>query len=86
MRRNESNLGYFLGGIAMGSLAAIFLAPESGADTRRYLRRQAVAGADYVKRRTDEISRNAAEAIDHGSRKIQSQMDSLAKSVAAVCR
>ena len=86
MYRNKLNLGYFLCGIAMGSLAAVFLAPKSGPEIRRYLRRRADAGADYVKRRADEISRNAADAIDRSSRKIQSQMDTLAKSVAAVYR
>ena len=86
MYRNESNLGYFLSGIATGAVAAVFLAPKSGADTRRYLRRRADAGADYIKRRADKISGNAVDVIDRGSRKIQSTMDALAKSVAAVCR
>ena len=38
MYRNQSRLGYLLGGIAVGSVVAVFLAPKSGPDTRRYLR------------------------------------------------
>ena len=82
MRGNESNLGYFLGGIAMGSVAAVFLAPKSGPQTRRYVRRR----AEYIKRRADEVGRNAADVIDRSSRAIHSQMDTIVKSVAAVCR
>ena len=82
MYRNQSNLGYFLGGIAMGSVAAVFLAPKSGRETRRILRRQ----ADSIKHRADEISRGAAEVIDLGSRTIQSRMKTITKAMAAVCR
>lgn len=82
MYRNQSHLGYLLGGIAVGSVAAIFLAPKSGRETRRYLRRR----ADYIKRRADEISKSAAEVIDLSSKTIQSQMNTITKAVAAVCR
>ena len=82
MYRYESNLSYFLGGIAMGSVAAIFLAPKSGRDTRRFLRRR----TDYMKRRTEEIGKSAAEVIDFSTRTIQSQMKALTKAVTAVCR
>ncbi len=86
MYKNQSNLGYLLGGFAIGAAAGIFLAPKSGLKTRRDLRRRADASADYIKRRADDISRNAADAIDRSGRKIQSQMDAIVKSVAAACR
>jgi len=86
MYKNQSNLGYFLSGITMGAVAAIFLAPKSGPETCRDLRRRADESADYIKRRADEITRNATDVIDRGSRKIQSQMNTIVKSIAAVCR
>jgi gas vesicle protein len=86
MRRNQSDLGYFLIGIAVGGVTALLLAPKSGPDARRYLRRRGDAGADYVKRRTDELSRNAMAAMDRGRKNIQAQVDSVASSVAAMCR
>jgi gas vesicle protein len=86
MYKNQSNLGYFLSGITMGAVAAIFLAPKSGPETRRDLRRRADAGTDYIKRRAEDLSRNAADVIDRSSRKIHSQMDTIVKSVAAACR
>jgi gas vesicle protein len=86
MHKNQSNLGYFLSGITMGVVAGIFLAPKSGPETRRDLRRRADASTDYIKRRADELSRNATDVIDRSNRRIQSQMNTIVKSVAAACR
>ena len=88
LHRNETNmkLGYLLTGVAMGAVAAVFVAPKSGFETRKYLRRKADEGVDYIKDRTEEMSKGAIEAVNRGSRKIQRQMTMVSRSVAAVCR
>ena len=88
LHRNETNLklGYLLTGVAMGAVATVFVAPKSGAETRKYLRRKADAGADYIKDRTAEMSRSTIEMVHRASEGMQSQVNRAVRSVAAVCR
>jgi gas vesicle protein len=88
LHRNETNmkLGYLLTGVAMGAVATVFVAPNSGSKTRKYLRRQANAGADYLKDCTAEMGKGTIEMVHRASEGIQSRVNRVARSVAAVCR
>lgn len=66
-------------GIAIGAGAAMLTAPQSGADTRRDIRRRAARSRQVIGRRShdawldvrDEIRRTAAGILRAGSRRAQ---------------
>jgi gas vesicle protein len=47
----DSNAGYFLAGLTIGSLIGIFFAPKSGEGTREYLSKKAKEGGKHAARR-----------------------------------
>jgi gas vesicle protein len=76
-----SNATSFLLGIAAGSAVAVLLAPCSGVDTRRRLKRglndgkaKMSAGADFVKRKSEEVAQDLVKKgetlVDAGKQRV----------------
>ena len=88
-RDDNANLLWFLGGAAVGILAALLLAPESGESTRQKLADQArkskdvlgTSGRDLYEKGRDlyergrEIAEDAAEMFERGRRLAEKKID-----------
>ena len=80
-----ANLAWFLTGVALGAAAALLLAPQTGGETREYVRKKASDSRDKLERkgrealdrgreiydRGKELADDAAEAIEKGREAIK---------------
>jgi len=80
---DDNKLSYFFLGLGLGVAVGVLFAPKSGAETRDLLRSKAEEGADYVKRRSDELRDTAAETIERGKQTLRQQKENLAAAVDA---
>jgi len=58
----------FLAGSAVGWVAGVLTAPQSGARTRRMIQRKAGETQDRITGAADEVLDRGREVIDHGRR------------------
>jgi len=79
----DNKLSYFLLGIGLGVAVGVLFAPQSGEETRRLLRDKADEGADYVRRRSNELRDTATETLERGKQTLQRKKDSLTAAVDA---
>jgi gas vesicle protein len=91
-------IAFFLLGTAIGAAVALLLAPESGARTRRTLRRKGQAAADYVVdagkelaercedlyKRSGELADDAAGELSEKYRELYQRSKELVDEVAAM--
>jgi gas vesicle protein len=70
---------FFLGGLAAGIAATVFLAPRSGAETRRLIGRKVEKGKDWAK---DTVS----DAQDYVTARGEDVRDRFKKVAAAISR
>src|SRR5580658_337889 len=80
---DDNKLSYFFLGLGLGVAVGVLFAPNSGSETRDLLRSKAEEGADYVKRRGEELVDTAAEAVDKGKQTIQRHRENLSAAVEA---
>lgn len=80
---DDNKLSYFCLGLGLGVAVGVLFAPKSGAETRQLLRSKAEEGADYVKRRSDDLRETAAEALERGKQTVSRHRDNLAAAVDA---
>jgi len=78
-----SNLGFFLAGLGIGAILALLLAPKSGKETRDYITQKAEEGKDYVKTKTEELRRQAEDAVEKGKDMVSKQKDLLSAALEA---
>ena len=79
----KNGLSSFLLGLGVGVGIGILLAPKSGEETRELIKNKAEEGADFLKKRGEELKQNAAEWVDKGKEAINRQKESLADAVDA---
>jgi len=79
----DKRLSYFFLGLGIGVAVGILFAPKAGDETRGMIKSKAGEGADYLKRRGDEVRGQAAEAIERGKTVVQKQKDQLSAAVEA---
>jgi gas vesicle protein len=80
---DDNKFSYFFLGLGLGVAAGLLLAPKSGPETRELLRSKADEGKEYLKRRTNEVRDQAAEAIDRGKSTVLRQRENLTAAVEA---
>jgi gas vesicle protein len=80
---DDNKLSYFCLGLGLGVAVGVLFAPKSGAETRQLLRSKAEDGADYVKRRGEDLRDTATEALDRGKQAVSRHRDNLAAAVDA---
>src|SRR6266436_1042790 len=80
---DDNKFSYFFLGLGLGVAAGLLFAPKSGTETRDLIRSKADEGADYLKRRSEELRDTATEAIDKGRTAVSRQRDNLAAAVEA---
>jgi len=78
-----SKLGFFLAGLGIGAILALLLAPKSGKETRDYITQKAEEGKDYVKAKTEELRRQAEDAVEKGKDLVSKQKDLLSAALEA---
>ena len=67
-RDNSANVVWFLTGAALGAAIALLYAPQSGADTRRYLGRKARKGREALNDVSEDLMEKGRELYDQGRR------------------
>ena len=63
MTTNTDRMTIFLAGVGIGVATAILLAPQSGEETRRRIRKSAQDTADFLADQADALTRSAAECM-----------------------
>ncbi len=78
-----TNLGFFLAGLGIGAIVALLLAPKSGKEAREYIAGKAGEGRDYVKAKTDDLRRQAEDAVEKGKDLVTKQKELLSAALEA---
>ena len=61
-----SQVGFFLAGLGIGAVVALLFAPRSGKETREYIAQKAEEGRDFVVSKSEEIRKQAEDALEKG--------------------
>lgn len=73
----------FLSGAAIGAIAALLLAPQSGEETQRRLRSLARKAAKELRQATGQAQNVWAEAVEQGCELLKDKEPLLAEAIAA---
>ena len=65
----------FLIGLAVGAGLALLYAPQSGAETRRLIRRKARRAADVARSTADEVADNVHDRVERAKRRVGEGFD-----------
>jgi gas vesicle protein len=79
----ESKLAFFLAGLGIGSVLALLFAPRSGQETRNLIVQRAEEGRDFVKTKSEEIRKQAEDAVEKGKELVTKQKDLLSAALEA---
>lgn len=80
---DDNKFSYFFLGLGLGIAVGVLFAPKSGEETREFIRSKTKEGADYVKRRGEELRDVAEDAIDRSRDTLRRQKDTLTAAVDA---
>ena len=78
-----SKLGFFLAGLGIGAVIALLFAPRSGQETRDLIVQKAEEGRDFVVTTTEEIRRQAEDAVEKGRDMVSKQKELLSAALEA---
>lgn len=78
-----SKIGFFLAGLGIGAVIALLLAPLSGKETRDMIVEKAEEGRDFVKTKTEEIRKQAEDAVEKGKDMVSKQKELLSAALEA---
>ncbi len=79
----DNKFSYFFLGLGLGVAAGLLFAPKSGPETRDMIRSKADEGKEYLRRRSNEVRDQAADAIERGKSTVSRQRDNLVAAVEA---
>jgi gas vesicle protein len=74
----DSNVGYFMAGLAIGSLVGIFFAPKSGQGTREYLSQKLKEGSKHARKKARELSERADDLVERGKELVNRTKEQIA--------
>ena len=74
----HSTAGYFLAGLAIGSLVAIVLAPKSGEGTRDFLAKKLKEGSKHARKKVRELRHRADDLADRGKELVNQTIEQIA--------
>src|SRR5271157_5010835 len=78
-----SKVGFFLAGLGIGAVIALLLAPRSGKETLDMIAQKAGEGRDFVKTKSEEIRKQAEDAVEKGRDLVNKQKDLLSAALEA---
>ena len=71
----------FLIGLAVGAGLALLYAPQSGAETRRIIRRKARHAADSARMAGEDLADEVRDRVEHTKRRVQEGLDEAREAV-----
>jgi gas vesicle protein len=74
----DSNAGYFLAGLVVGSLISIYFAPKSGEGTRTYLSKKVEEGSKQARKKARELRARAEDLVDSGKELVNEKKEQIA--------
>ena len=74
----DSNAGYFLAGLTIGSLIAMFFAPKSGEGTREYLSKKVKEGSKHARKKARGFRARAEDLVDSGKELVNQTKEQIA--------
>jgi len=77
------SVGYFLAGLGIGAVIALLFAPRSGKETRDMIVQKAEEGRDFVKAKSEEIRKQAEDAVEKGKDLVNQQKELLSAALEA---
>jgi gas vesicle protein len=80
----HSTAGYFLAGLAIGSLVGIVFAPKSGEGTRDYLSKKLKEGSKHARKKARELRDRADDLVDRGTELVNQTKEQIATGLDAV--
>jgi gas vesicle protein len=80
---DDSKLGYFFLGLGVGVAVGLLFAPKSGEETRALIKSKAGDGADYIRKRGEELRDNAGNLVERSKEVVSRQKDQLNAAVQA---
>jgi gas vesicle protein len=78
-----SRFGFFLAGLGIGAVLALLFAPRSGKETRDMIVQKAEEGKDFVITKSEEIRKQAEEAVEKGKDLVSKQKELLSAALEA---
>jgi len=74
----HSTAGYFLAGLAIGSLVGIVFAPKSGEGTRELLSKKVKEGSKHARKKARELRERAEDLVDRGKELVNQKNEQIA--------
>ena len=74
----HSTAGYFLAGLAIGSLVGIVFAPKSGEGTREFLSKKVKDGSKNAQKKARELRERADDLVDRGKELVNETKEQIA--------
>ena len=74
----HSTAGYFLAGLAIGSLVGIVFAPKSGEGTRDFLSKKLKEGSKHARKKARELKHRADDLADRGKELVNQTKEQIA--------
>ena len=74
----DSNAGYFLAGLAIGSLISMFFAPKPDEGTRTYLSKKFKEGSRQARKKARELRARAEDLVDSGKELVNETKEQIA--------
>jgi gas vesicle protein len=75
IEQSSGNFGSFVIGVAIGAGLALLLAPQSGDETRRRLRRSARRVKRVAQERAEEIADTVTDRYEHARRSVEDKLE-----------
>jgi gas vesicle protein len=75
IEQSSGSFGSFLLGVVLGAGAALLLAPESGLETRRRLRRSARKVQRVARDKAEELADNVTDRYEHARRTVEDKLE-----------
>ena|ERR1700679_2269711 len=84
MTTNTDRMTIFLAGVGIGVAGAILLAPQSGQETRRRIKKSAQDTADFLTNQADAFTRSTAERITDTKQNLSNKFDAATDTTNAI--
>jgi gas vesicle protein len=81
IERHEGNVGSFLLGVALGAGLALLMAPQSGAATRRGIRRRANTARTAARRVAGEVTETITDTFDQARLELEGRIDAARQAI-----
>jgi gas vesicle protein len=75
----HSTAGYFLAGLAIGSLVGIVFAPKSGEGAREFVSKKVKEGSKHARKKARELRERAEDLVERGKELVNQKKEQIAR-------